>query len=314
MKTETLELKIRGMICRSCVGEVEELLLQTRGVVSARASYVKGAVHIEYDSAITTPDALAARLCEAGFEPGTRRGGAIIADALCLAAAALLTWCLLNFGGGALNLRDGAPLWAVFLAGLFQSPHCVGMCGGIALGVCTGEKKPAKAALLYNAGRVAAYTLMGALFGALGAVIAYSASVKSMVFTMVGLLVALMGLDMWGVVPILRALSRAPAPCRLPLGARRRFGKRPLIVGALTGLMPCGSLYTMWLHAVSGGGWAYGAASMLAFALGTVPLLASFAALGAFIPRKWNKYMLKAGAVLVTAMGAKMLIVGLRVG
>lgn len=314
MKTETLELKIRGMICRSCVGEVEALLLHTRGVVSARASYVKSAVHIEYDSAIITPDALAARLCEAGFEPGARRGGALIADALCLAAAALLTWRLLIFGGGALDIGDGAPLWAVFLAGLFQSPHCVGMCGGIALGVCTGEKAPAKAALLYNSGRVAAYTLMGALFGALGAVIEYSPSVKSMVFTMVGLLVALMGLDMWGIVPGLRALMRAPAPCRLPSGVRRRFAKRPLIVGALTGLMPCGSLYAMWLHAVSGGGWECGAASMLAFALGTVPLLAAFAALGAFIPRKWNKYMLKASAVLVTAMGAKMLIVGLRMG
>lgn len=314
MKTETLEVKIRGMICRSCVGEVEELLLHTRGVISVRASYVKSAVHIEYDNAIITPDELAARLREGGFEPGARRGSALIADALCLAAAALLTWWLLNIGGGALDISDGAPLWAVFLAGLFQSPHCVGMCGGIALGVCTGEKAPAKAALLYNAGRVAAYTLMGALFGALGAVIAYSASVKSMVFTMVGLVVALIGLNMWGLVPGLRALASAPLPCRLPSGARRRFAKRPLIVGALTGLMPCGSLYAMWLHAVSGGGWAYGAASMLAFALGTVPLLALFASLGAFIPRKWNKYMLKAGAVLVTAMGTKMLIAGLRMG
>lgn len=314
MKPETLELKIRGMICRSCVGEVEELLLHTRGVVSARASYVKSAVHIEYDSTIISPDELAARLSAGGFEPGTRRGGALIADVLCFAAAVLLTWWLLKFTGGALNVPEGATLWAVFFAGLFQSPHCVGMCGGIALGVCSGEKAQAKAALLYNTGRIAAYTLMGALFGALGAVIAYSPSVKSMVFTMVGLLVALIGLDMWGLVPGLRALMRAPAPCRLPSGARRRFAGRPLIIGTLTGLMPCGSLYAMWLHAVSGGSAARGAASMLAFALGTVPLLASFAALGAFIPRKWNKYMLKASAVLVTAMGMKILIVGLRMG
>lgn len=315
MKTETLELKIRGMICRSCVGEVEELLLHTRGVVSARASYVKSAVHIEYDSAIVTPDELAARLDAGGFPPGTRSGSALISDGLCFAAAVLLTWLLLEFsGGGALDVSEGAPLWAVFLAGLFQSPHCVGMCGGIALGVCSGEKAPAKAAVLYNTGRVAAYTLMGALFGALGAVIAYTPSVKSMVFTMVGLVVALIGLNMWGLVPGLRALMRAPAPCRLSSGARRRFAGRPLIVGALTGLMPCGSLYAMWLHAVSGGSAVYGAASMLAFALGTVPLLAFFATLGAFIPRKWNKYMLKASAVLVTAIGAKMLIAGLRMG
>ena len=51
---------------------------------------------------------------------------------------------------------------------------------------------------------------------------------------------------------------------------------------------------------------------MLAFALGTAPLLFLFGALGALIPKKWNKYFLKASAVLVTSMGLKMLITGLR--
>jgi sulfite exporter TauE/SafE len=76
--------------------------------------------------------------------------------------------------------------------------------------------------------------------------------------------------------------------------------------------MPCASLYAMWLHAVSGGSATYGAESMLAFALGTVLLLFLFGALGGLIPKKWNKYFLKASAVLVTAMGLKMLISGLR--
>ena len=84
------------------------------------------------------------------------------------------------------------------------------------------------------------------------------------------------------------------------------------MIGLLTGLMPCASLHAMWLHAVSGGSAVYGAETMLAFALGTAPLLFLFGALGALIPKKWNKYFLKASAVLVTAMGLKMLITGLR--
>ena len=51
---------------------------------------------------------------------------------------------------------------------------------------------------------------------------------------------------------------------------------------------------------------------MLAFAAGTVPLLVAFGALGAWFPRAWNKYLIKAGSMLVTAMGVKMLIMGLR--
>lgn len=311
MKTESIEIKIRGMICRSCVSEIEELLLHTRGVISAKASYVKSVAEIEYDSSLVTEEELKARLYERGYETGARSIGALCADAGCVAATCALTWLLLKSGGGALDMPQGAPLWSVFLAGLLQSPHCVGMCGGIALGVSADRENAVKSAVFYNIGRVAAYTAMGALFGALGTVIGYSVSVKSMVFTMVGLVVALIGLNMWGLVPGFRALLAAPAPCLLPEGTQRRFAARPFIIGALTGLMPCGALYAMWLHAVSGGSAVYGAGSMLAFALGTVPLLLAFGAFGAFMPRKWNKYLVKASAVLITAMGAKMLIAGL---
>lgn len=312
MKTERIEIKIRGMICRSCVNEIEELLLHTRGVISAKVSYIKSEAEVEYDSALVTEEELKARLYERGYETGARRIGAVCADGLCLMLTGALTWLLLKFGGGgALDMPQGAPLWTVFLAGLLQSPHCVGMCGGIALGVSADRESAVKSAVIYNVGRVAAYTAVGALFGALGTAIGYSVSVKSMVFTMVGLVVSLIGLNMWGLLPGLRALSLASVPCLLPERAQRRFAARPFIIGALTGLMPCGALYAMWLHAVSGGSAVYGAGSMLAFALGTVPLLLVFGAFGAFIPRKWNKYLVKASAVLVTAMGAKMLIAGL---
>ena len=50
---------------------------------------------------------------------------------------------------------------------------------------------------------------------------------------------------------------------------------------------------------------------MLAFSLGTVPLMLLFAALGALLPRGWTRYLRKLGAVLVTSMGLKMLIGGL---
>lgn len=51
---------------------------------------------------------------------------------------------------------------------------------------------------------------------------------------------------------------------------------------------------------------------MLAFALGTVPLMLLFGSLGSLIPRKYMKYMIKLSAVLVTAFGIKMLLGGLK--
>lgn len=301
------------MICRSCVGEVETLLLHTRGVIRAKVSYLKGQAQLEYDPELVSLNDVQIRLAENGYESGDRGLSGLALDGLCLALTLLLTWLLLGGGHRSMELVDSAGFGAAFLLGLMTSPHCLGMCGGILLGNCAQSRSPALASLAYNGGRVLAYTAIGGIFGALGIVIAYNMSVKSMVFTMVGLVVVLIGLNLWGLLPGLTSFFPSqPSFCQLPTQTQKRFAGRPLLIGLLTGLMPCGSLYAMWLHAVSGGSAAYGAESMLAFALGTAPLLFLFGALGALIPKKWNKYFLKASAVLVTSMGLKMLITGLR--
>ena len=313
MKTETQELKIRGMICRSCVGEVEALLLHTRGVIRAKVSYLKGQAQLEYDPELVSLSDVQKRLAENGYQSGDRGLSGVALDGLCLALTLLLTWLLLGSSHHSMELGNSAGFGAAFLLGLMTSPHCLGMCGGILLGNCAQNRSPALASLAYNVGRILSYTAIGGIFGALGTVIAYSMSVKSMLFTMAGLAVILIGLNLWGLLPGLGALiASQPSFCQLPTQTQKCFAGRPLLIGLLTGLMPCASLYTMWLHAVSGGSAVYGAETMLAFALGTVPLLFLFGALGALIPKKWNKYFLKASAVLVTAMGLKMLITGLR--
>ena len=313
MKTETQELKIRGMICRSCVGEVEALLLHTRGVIRAKVSYLKGQAQLEYDPELVSLDDVQKRLAENGYQSGDRGLSGLALDGLCLVLTLLFTWLLLGGSHHSIELGDSAGFGAAFLLGLMTSPHCLGMCGGILLGNCAQSHSPALASLAYNSGRILSYTAIGGIFGALGNVIAYSMSVKSMVFTMVGLVVVLIGLNLWGLLPGLASLfPLQPSFCQLPTQTQKRFAGRPLVIGLFTGLMPCGSLYAMWLHAVSGGSAVYGAETMLAFALGTAPLLFLFGALGALIPKKWNKYFLKASTVLVTAMGLKMLITGLR--
>lgn len=79
------------------------------------------------------------------------------------------------------------------------------MCGGIAMaqggGVNAGRGVELNSALNYNLGRVAAYTAMGALCGGLGAAISYGAQTKSMVFTLAGAAVALMGVNLSGTAP-----------------------------------------------------------------------------------------------------------------
>lgn len=310
MKTENLDIKIRGMICRTCTDEVSGELLRTNGVIKAKVSYRKALASVSYDPDIVTPQELDRRIKALGYDTGERSLGERLLDLGCAVLTLLLVW-LLRLWGGASPEISGASFAAMLLVGLSTSPHCLGMCGGILLSVCDRADTRARlgADLAYNAGRMLSYTALGAAFGALGTVLTYTLSMKSMLFTMLGLAVALLGLNMWGLLPALPSLpGETAAACRL---SEKLRGQAPLIVGLLTGLMPCGAMYAAWLCAMSSGSAGSGTAVMLAFALGTVPLLLAFAMLGALMPRAWTKYLRKLGAVLVTAMGLKMLLGGL---
>lgn len=311
MRTENCEIKVRGMLCRSCTDEIAGLLLCTKGVVKATVNYRKALAQISYDPDLTAPEKLEERIKSLGYETGERSLAERWMDFGCLVLTLLLVWLLFLFGGASPEIGSGS-FSALFLVGLTTSPHCLGMCGGILLSAChgrEGRRAQLGAALGYNGGRTFSYTALGAVFGALGTVLSYTMSMKSMLFTMLGLVVALLGLNMWGLLPSFPALpGEQSSACRLPAKLRQQG---PLLVGLLTGLMPCGALYAAWLCAMSSGSLGKGALLMLSFALGTVPLMLLFASLGALMPRTWTKYLRKLGAVLVTAMGVKMLLAGL---
>ena len=125
-----------------------------------------------------------------------------------------------------------------------------------------------------------------------------------MLLTVSGLLVVLIGLRMWG-VPFLRRISpELTKPCR--------FRGKAFAVGLLTGLMPCGALSSMWIFAASSGSWASGAVSMLAFGAGTCVFMLLFGLLGTFLPKRYNKYLLKGSTILIVALGLILMTKGIR--
>lgn len=320
MRNEISEIKVSGMICRACTDAAEEAIIGKRGVISARASYFRGSCTVEYDPDIVSLEDIRKSIDNIGYETGAKGVSGIVVDIICVALTALLVWPLLTVSLNPIpEAEEGASFGSIFLIGLLTSTHCVCMCGGIMLcqtaGGCSigaGRRAPLVSSLSYNGGRVTAYTAMGAVFGALGMVISYTMQIKSLVFAMAGMLVTLIGINMWGILPGLRALApQQSSLCSAVSGKRKRLAGRPFAVGLLTGLMPCGPLYAMCFFAISGGSAVRGALYMLAFALGTAPLMFLFGSLNSFLPQKWMKYMLKLSAVLVTSMGIKMLINGL---
>lgn len=166
---------------------------------------------------------------------------------------------------------------AAFVAGLVTSLHCAGMCGPLACGLMPvrGERADASTvASVYHTARLAGYGVLGALAGGLGqAPLAWmsGSALRWLPWLLVVFFVALaLRLDRY--LPKLAVLGRIAWRVQ----AWRR-GRSPVAgaaaLGLVTPLLPCGPLYFVVALALFAGSALRGVELMLAFGLGTVPLL-----------------------------------------
>lgn len=156
---------------------------------------------------------------------------------------------------------------AAALAGLFGSPHCVGMCGPFAL-ACGGRVSHTAA---WHAGKILTYASLGALAGLLGEGVPGPSWVATVLSAA---LVVWFAAGLAGLTP--EPAVRIPGLTRLAARAATRddLGSR-FAFGMANGLLPCGLVYATLGIAVASGGALTGALAMAAFGLGTVPALAA---------------------------------------
>jgi cytochrome c biogenesis protein CcdA len=78
----------------------------------------------------------------------------------------------------------------------------------------------------------------------------------------------------------------------------------PVTFGLLTGLMPCAPLMAAQLTAAASGSALYGGLAMLAFGIGTAPLMLGFGTASSLIPTKLKQRAMALLAIVVIAFGA----------
>lgn len=184
-----------------------------------------------------------------------------------------------------MNLELLLPV--AFLAGLFGGGHCLGMCGPIVVmfespAAVHSDGSALSRRLAYNTGRLAFYSLLGIVAGAVGTVLTKIAGVDAGLAVLrvlaAGLVVAL-GLNLLLNIPLLRhlesggsaiwrrvsPLAKYVVPMSTPL--------RALAAGFLWGALPCGLVYSAVAMAATSGSGIGGGLVMLAFWLGTLPSL-----------------------------------------
>ena len=204
--------------------------------------------------------------------------------------------------------------------GLATSVHCISMCGPMvvtyAVKGADDEHWTRKIApnLAYQAAKLVSYVLVGLLLGAIGSAFNLNGVRPWIMFAAGGFMIVI-GLGMTGRVPwAARMTPRPPKFLITALSKLRRKAKAdaeegvasiatPISFGLLTGLMPCAPLQAAQLAAAGTGNMLYGGIAMLAFGLGTAPLMLGFGIASSMIPKDWKHRMTVALAIVVMVFG-----------
>jgi sulfite exporter TauE/SafE len=190
-------------------------------------------------------------------------------------------------------------LLAVLGASLLGSVHCAAMCGGFTC-LYASERAPSlggrrhgrSQALLphaaYNGGRLVSYLTLGAIAGSIGGGIDHLgalARVSRLAAIVSGALLAI-----WGANTLLTAAGFRSAQPRAPRIVQVAMGEllvrlrgysatvRGVATGLLTTLLPCGWLYAFAATAGGTGNARDGMLVMVAFWLGTLPIMLAIGA------------------------------------
>ena len=67
MSDAKLEMQVDGMSCQACVRTVQRKLSSQQGVKQAHVNLAAAKAVVEYDDALTTPDALMAAVEQVGY-------------------------------------------------------------------------------------------------------------------------------------------------------------------------------------------------------------------------------------------------------
>ena len=207
-------------------------------------------------------------------------------------------------------------LISAFILGAMGSAHCLGMCGGIISALSAANDSKSQKWLktfLYQFGRIASYTLIGALAGFVGLNVEKLSPIPILP-VLSGVLMILMGLYLsrwWmGLTYVERAgaviwrfinpLSKNFLPVDRPIKA--------ISLGMLWGWLPCGLVYTALGYAITSAEPINSASYMLCFGLGTLPATLSVGIASTSIKSVFNnKYFRIISSLALIAFGVYIL-------
>ena len=331
----TKKIKAKGMHCQSCESLIEGSLAKLDGIVDAKADYPTETVKITFDPEKTDIAGILDTIGEKGYDCSLIKDEVIksaperseyytfdkklIGTIFGIIGVLVLGYFIFRAADGFAipELSQNMGYGLLFVVGLLTGFHCVSMCGGFVVSYTAKHAqegtKSHKSHFMYGLGKTISYTLIGATFGLLGSIIAFTPMMRGVAGIVAGLFLIVFGLNMLNIFPWLRKIRiKTPSFVNKFVGSESNKHKSPLVIGLLNGLMiACGPLQAIYIMAAGTGSMIEGAKLLFVFALGTLPVMLSFGFLTSFLSSKATHKILKASGAIVIILGLVMVNRGL---
>jgi sulfite exporter TauE/SafE/copper chaperone CopZ len=323
---KSMKLAVTGMHCPNCEVLVERRLLALDGITRVRASHTNGAAHIDYTGTLDV-GALHHAVEEDGYRVApwsedrssvrnSRRDYAEIAAVFVILAAIIMVVRQFDLLPRGLGLSENMSYGLVFAIGLVASvSSCIAVTGGLLVAVAANYNDASgsrsslerlKPLIFFNIGRIASYTLLGGLVGAVGSALTLTAKANGVLTLAASAVMILLGLQMLKLFPFLgRLLPRMPKVLGHKVHdlAMRNSDGGAFILGAATFFLPCGFTQALQLYVLAKGSFMVGALTMLAFSLGTLPALLSLSAVSSLANGTFQKRFVRFAGATVVVLG-----------
>lgn len=319
-------LHVSGTHCASCKILIEDILNDQELVRKAQVNLKKEVVYIDTDSN-NSPEEIALILTEKIKSHGytlsiekaisEKQSDDVIWKAIPIGLVFLVLFFILQ-KSGILNLGIGGKTTPTtsFIIGLIASvSSCLAIVGGLVLSLSAkvmqdDGKSAKKPFILFHLGRIVGFAFLGGILGFIGKAIGINFMFSAILGLLASTVMIVLGLNLVGVFK--------KSKLTLPSNLFNYFRKvehatiAPILIGIGTFFLPCGFTQSMQVAALSSGSFISGMGLMLAFALGTLPMLAllSFSSVS-FAKSKHAPLFFKSAGVVVIGLGIFALLAGL---
>lgn len=211
---------------------------------------------------------------------------------------------------GIVNLINSGDvtLGTAFVIGIVASlSTCMAIVGGLVLSMSANfakEGDKVRPQILFHLGRLVSFFILGGVIGAIGSAFELGIYGTFILGIIVGIVMLVLGINLLDIFHFTKKIQPTIPRfiSRHILGIKKiNHTLTPLLLGIATFFLPCGFTQSMQIYTLSTGSFWAGAMTMLAFALGTLPVLSilSFSSLGIHNSSKSGIFFKTAGIIVI---------------